>query len=64
MPKERPCAILKIVRQARRFTHFLHISTAEEIQYLRDAKRRACDFYRACAHHLYLTENDVLCWAI
>lgn len=52
--------ILEIVRQARRFTHFLHISTAEEIQYLRDAKEEGLPIsIGVCPHHLYLTENDV-----
>ena len=52
--------LLEMVRKYRRPTHFLHISTAEEIGYLRDAKAEGLPVtIGVCPHHLYLTETDV-----
>ena len=52
--------ILAIVRQTRRFTHFLHISTAQEINDLREAKEEGLPIsIGVCPHHLYLTEDDL-----
>jgi dihydroorotase len=51
--------ILAIVRQTRKRTHFLHISTAQEIQFLRDAKEEGLPItLGVCPHHLYLTQAD------
>lgn len=52
--------ILALVEQYRRPTHFCHISTAEEIALLRQAK--ACGLpvsVGVTPHHLFLTEKDV-----
>ncbi len=52
--------ILALVRQYRKRTHFCHISTAEEIRYLTDAKAEGLPItVGVCPHHLYLTEDDV-----
>lgn len=52
--------ILRIVRQERKPVHFLHISTADEINMLRDAKNEGLPVtIGVCPHHLYLTERDV-----
>lgn len=52
--------ILTLVRQYRTWTHFCHISTAEEIDLLRMAKREGLPVsVGVCPHHLYLTETDV-----
>ena len=52
--------ILDIVRTERKPVHFLHISTAQEIQMLTDAKEAGLPVtIGVCPHHLYLTENDV-----
>jgi len=52
--------LLALVRKYRRPTHFLHISTAEEIGYLRDAKEEGLPItIGICPHHLFLTEDDV-----
>jgi dihydroorotase len=52
--------ILALVRQYRRPTHFLHISTAREIGYLRAAKEEALPVtIGVCPHHLFLTEADI-----
>ena len=52
--------ILALVRKYRKHTHFLHISSAKEIQYLRDAKNEGLPVtIGVCPHHLYLTEADV-----
>ncbi|MBK9751241.1 MAG: amidohydrolase family protein [Chloroflexi bacterium] len=52
--------ILELVRQHRRHTHFLHISTAEEIGFLRAAKVEGLPIsVGVCPHHLFLTDNDV-----
>lgn len=52
--------ILQLVRQYRKFTHFCHISTAEEISYLRAAKAEGLPIsIGVCPHHLYLSEDDL-----
>lgn len=52
--------ILALVRQHGKRTHFCHISTAEEIRYLTDAKEEGLPVtLGVCPHHLYLTEDDV-----
>jgi carbamoyl-phosphate synthase/aspartate carbamoyltransferase/dihydroorotase len=52
--------VLALVRQYRRRTHFLHISTAEEIGYLQAAKQESLPVtIGVCPHHLWLTEDDV-----
>ncbi|GAB4510084.1 MAG: dihydroorotase [Anaerolineae bacterium] len=52
--------ILDLVRQYRKRTHFLHISTAEEIGYLRAAKEDGLPVtIGVCPHHLWLTERDI-----
>ena len=52
--------LLEIIRKYRRPTHFVHISTADEIRYLRDAKEEGLPVtIGVCPHHLYLTERDV-----
>lgn len=52
--------ILKLVRQYRRSTHFCHISTAEEISYLREAKQEGLPIsVGVTPHHLYLSQDDL-----
>jgi carbamoyl-phosphate synthase/aspartate carbamoyltransferase/dihydroorotase len=52
--------ILALVRAYRKKTHFCHISTAEEIRYLTDAKAEGLPVtIGVCPHHLYLTQDDV-----
>jgi carbamoyl-phosphate synthase/aspartate carbamoyltransferase/dihydroorotase len=52
--------ILELVRLYRKPTHFLHISTAREIAYLRAAKEEGLPVtIGVCPHHLFLTEEDV-----
>lgn len=52
--------ILALVRKYGKRTHFCHISTADEIRYLTDAKNEGLPItIGVCPHHLYLTENDV-----
>jgi carbamoyl-phosphate synthase/aspartate carbamoyltransferase/dihydroorotase len=52
--------ILALVREYRKPTHFCHISTAEEIGYLTDAKARGLPVtVGVTPHHLTLTEDDV-----
>ncbi|PJF43573.1 MAG: hypothetical protein CUN55_08385 [Phototrophicales bacterium] len=52
--------ILELVKKYRRFTHFTHISTAEEIHYLRQAKADGLPIsIGVTPHHLYLTEDDI-----
>lgn len=52
--------ILQLVREFRRPTHFLHISTASEIAWLRAAKQEGLPItIGVCPHHLFLTEDDV-----
>lgn len=51
--------ILALVRKHRKHTHFLHISTAEEIHYLKAAKEEGLPItLGVCPHHLWLTEAD------
>ncbi len=53
--------ILELVRRTRKPTHFCHISTAEEIGFLRDAKAEGLPVtVGVTPHHLYLTESDVM----
>ncbi len=52
--------ILALVRQYRKFTHFTHISTADEIRYLREAKAEGLPIsIGVTPHHLYLTQDDL-----
>ncbi len=52
--------ILELVRQYRRFTHFVHICTKYEIDLLRDAKAEGLPIsIGVTPHHLYLTEDDL-----
>ncbi|QPC81392.1 dihydroorotase family protein [Phototrophicus methaneseepsis] len=56
---ETVCDILELVREYGKRTHFLHISTAEEIDYLRDAKAEGLPVtLGVCPHHLFLNEDD------
>lgn len=52
--------ILALVREYRKHTHFLHISTAQEIAWLTAAKAEGLPItIGVCPHHLYLTEDDL-----
>ncbi len=52
--------ILALVRRYRKPTHFCHISTADEVDYLRAAKEEGLPVtIGVTPHHLYLTEQDV-----
>ncbi len=52
--------ILSIVRQTEQKTHFLHISTAYEIDLLANAKAEGLPVtVGVCPHHLFLTQDDV-----
>ncbi|MGJ3237853.1 MAG: dihydroorotase [Anaerolineae bacterium] len=52
--------ILKLVRKHRKHTHFLHISSRREMNYLRAAKAEGLPItIGVCPHHLYLTETDL-----
>lgn len=52
--------ILALVRKYRRRTHFLHISTAFEIETLTAAKAEGLPItVGVCPHHLWLTEADL-----
>lgn len=52
--------ILALVRQYRKWTHFCHISTREEIDLLRDAKNEGLPVsIGVTPHHLWLTEADI-----
>jgi carbamoyl-phosphate synthase/aspartate carbamoyltransferase/dihydroorotase len=52
--------ILALVRQFGKHTHFLHISTAEEIRYLQAAKEANLPItVGVCPHHLWLTQEDL-----
>lgn len=52
--------ILELVRKHRKPTHFLHISTRAEIDYLTAAKEEGLPVtIGVCPHHLYLTEADL-----
>ena len=51
--------ILALVSRYRKPTHFVHISTAKEISYLRAAKAHGLPVtIGVCPHHLYLTDQD------
>ncbi|MFQ3660116.1 MAG: hypothetical protein SNJ54_14295 [Anaerolineae bacterium] len=51
--------ILALVRETRKPTHFLHISTAREVAHLRAAKEEGLPVtLGVCPHHLYLTQHD------
>ncbi|MCI0709139.1 MAG: amidohydrolase family protein [Chloroflexi bacterium] len=52
--------ILALVRKYRVWTHFCHISTADEIRYLTAAKEEGLPIsIGVCPHHLYLTQDDL-----
>ncbi len=52
--------ILALVRKYRRRTHFCHISTAKELEYLRAAKEERLPITLGVTpHHLFLTEDDL-----
>lgn len=52
--------ILALVRKYRKFTHFCHISTAREIDYLTAAKQEGLPIsIGVCPHHLWLTQDDL-----
>lgn len=52
--------ILALVRKYRKFTHFCHISTADEIAYLTAAKEEGLPIsIGVCPHHLWLTQDDL-----
>jgi carbamoyl-phosphate synthase/aspartate carbamoyltransferase/dihydroorotase len=52
--------ILALVRKHRHPTHFVHISSAREIAYLRQAKADGLPVtLGVCPHHLFMTEADV-----
>ena len=52
--------LLDVVRQTGRRMHFLHISTRQEIDDLRDAREAGLPIsIGVCPHHLFLTENDL-----
>ncbi|MBN1564031.1 MAG: hypothetical protein JXA10_09330 [Anaerolineae bacterium] len=54
--------ILALVREYRTWTHFCHISTAEEIDLLRTAKADGLPVsVGVTPHHLFLTKMDVNC---
>ncbi len=51
--------ILALVRETGKPTHFLHISAAREVAYLRAAKEEGLPVtLGVCPHHLYLTQHD------
>lgn len=51
--------ILALVRLTHKRTHFLHISSAREVGYLRAAKEEGLPVtLGVCPHHLYLTQRD------
>lgn len=52
--------ILALVRKHRKRTHFCHISTADELRALADAKADGLPVsIGVCPHHLYLTQDDI-----
>jgi dihydroorotase len=52
--------ILDLVRQTGRRTHFCHISTAEEISYLTQARNERLPIsIGVTPHHLYLNQDDI-----
>jgi dihydroorotase-like cyclic amidohydrolase len=51
--------ILSLVRLTRKHTHFLHVSTAKELNLIRAAKEEGLPITcGVCPHHLYLTQAD------
>jgi dihydroorotase-like cyclic amidohydrolase len=53
--------ILDLVRATGKQTHFCHISTAEEVGTLTNAKAEGLPIsIGVCPHHLYLTEDDLV----
>lgn len=53
--------VLELLRETRQRTHFCHISTAEEIEFLAAAKEEGLPVsVGVCPHHLYLTERDLV----
>lgn len=51
--------ILSLVRLTRKRTHFLHISTAKEIRFIKAAKEEGLPITcGVCPHHLFLTQAD------
>src|SRR5688572_648931 len=52
--------LLELVRATGKHTHFCHISTAEEIGTLTNAKAEGLPIsIGVCPHHLYLTDHDL-----
>jgi dihydroorotase-like cyclic amidohydrolase len=52
--------ILDLVKLTRKWTHFCHISTAEEIGYLTRARNEGLPIsVGVTPHHLYLTQDDI-----
>jgi dihydroorotase-like cyclic amidohydrolase len=52
--------IIELVRKYRRRTHILHVSTAQEVAYIRQAKAEGLPLTAGvCPHHLWLTEDDL-----
>ncbi|KAK6054625.1 amidohydrolase family protein, partial [Cooperia oncophora] len=58
--KQTVAAVLCVAQMTGRAVHICHVSNAEEIQLVRDAKRKGwpvtCE---VCPHHLLLTEEDL-----
>lgn len=58
--KQTLAAVLCVAQMTGRAVHICHVSNAEEIQLVRDAKRKGwpvtCE---VCPHHLFLTEDDL-----
>ena len=55
--------ILALVRKYRRWTHFCHISSAEEIGFLAAAKAEGLPLtIGVCPHHLFLTRTICRRW--
>jgi dihydroorotase-like cyclic amidohydrolase len=51
--------VMALVRKYRKRTHFCHISMADEIELLREAKEEGLPVtVGVCPHHLYLTRDD------
>lgn len=51
--------LLSLVRKYRKHTHFLHISSAQEIEMLREAKVEGLPVsIGVCPHHLFLSNED------
>jgi len=57
---ETVACILELVRRYRRPTHFLHISTAYELNLLTEAKLAGLPVtFGVCPHHLFFCEDDL-----